>query len=396
MKALVAYVESSDRRLAKIMSNKVSRFGQPPSIPKVCSGPGEPGLVSVLITTFNRGYIVGKAVASVLAQSYRPIEVIVVDDGSTDDTRDVIARFGQDVKYVYQTNQGLAAARNAGLAAARGEFIAFQDSDDLWLPWKLTAQVELLKRRPELALVWTDMTAVDDKETVIKDKYLRSMYHGYGTIDLETCLPRAGYIVDLVPEYSAVLKDVEYRCGDIFGLMFYSNIVHPPTVLLRREHIRNVGGLDFSFASSCEDYEFLWRVSQFGPAGLIEASSILYRVNAPDQLTSPNKMLNKARANVFLHERKLRNDRKALRLTCTQIREQMAHAYSWLAFEELFSQKGSRWNSLRYFVKSLVLNPMQKRTLAFFFLGMLLPGPLFNLVRALKQGLSETVEVSLL
>ena len=119
-------------------------LGGDPIIPKVCEGLGEPGLVSVLIPSYNRGYLIGKTIESVLAQTYRPIEIIVVDDGSTDDTRAVIAKFGPAIRYIYQENAGLAVARNTGLVVARGEFIAFQDSDDMWLPWKLQVQVALM------------------------------------------------------------------------------------------------------------------------------------------------------------------------------------------------------------------------------------------------------------
>lgn len=99
------------------------------------TGPGEPGLVSVIIPSYNRGYIVGKSIESVLAQSYRQIEVIVVDDGSTDNTREVVAGFDDRVRYFYKENGGVSTARNLGLRECRGEFIALLDSDDLWLPW---------------------------------------------------------------------------------------------------------------------------------------------------------------------------------------------------------------------------------------------------------------------
>ena len=125
----------------------------------------------------------------------RPI--VLLRDGSQDDTRAVVAQFGQTIRYIYQDNAGLAVARNTGLAAARGEFIAFQDSDDIWLPWKLRVQVVLMQRLPALALVWTDMTAVNAAGVVVSKCYLKTMYHVYQKIKAENYLSNAGLIKNL-------------------------------------------------------------------------------------------------------------------------------------------------------------------------------------------------------
>jgi len=114
---------------------------------------GEPAggwpLVSVIIAVYNGDRFLSSALDSIFAQDYHPLEAIVVDDGSTDDTTDV-ARSYPAVRYIYQTNQGVAAARNKGIAAARGDFIAFQDADDLWVPGKLAIQVGHLLAHPEV------------------------------------------------------------------------------------------------------------------------------------------------------------------------------------------------------------------------------------------------------
>lgn len=108
-------------------------------------------LASCVIPVYNGASYLGAAVASILAQSYRPLEVIVVDDGSTDATGEVARAFGEPVRYVRQDNAGPAAARNRGIAEARGEFIAFLDADDLWYPDKLTRQIGELRADPALA-----------------------------------------------------------------------------------------------------------------------------------------------------------------------------------------------------------------------------------------------------
>jgi glycosyltransferase involved in cell wall biosynthesis len=112
--------------------------------------------VSVVIPAFNSGPLVVEAVASVLAQTRVPDEIVVVDDGSTDDTRDRLAPFGDRVRYVRQENQGVSAARNRGLKEARGDLIAFLDADDVWHPDKLAAQLRVLARRPEVGVVATE------------------------------------------------------------------------------------------------------------------------------------------------------------------------------------------------------------------------------------------------
>lgn len=107
-------------------------------------------LVSCVVPVFNGAPFLQDAIASIEAQSWRPIEIIVVDDGSTDGTPDVIGAMGTRVHALRQENAGPAAARNAGLRLARGEFVAFLDSDDEWLPHKLEAQMARFEARPEL------------------------------------------------------------------------------------------------------------------------------------------------------------------------------------------------------------------------------------------------------
>lgn len=107
-------------------------------------------MISVVIPAYNAGRFIRRTIDSVLAQTYRDFELIVVDDGSDDDTGEVVRTYGEKVRYIYQKNGGDGPARNAGIAAAKGEWIAFLDHDDEWLPNKLELQVALLERNPDL------------------------------------------------------------------------------------------------------------------------------------------------------------------------------------------------------------------------------------------------------
>lgn len=111
-------------------------------------------LVSVIIPAYNREKYIAEAIDSVLAQDYAPIELIVVDDGSTDSTAEIVQSYGDQLVYLCQENQGVAAARNSGIAYAHGEYLAFLDSDDIWVEGKLSWQMALLQQNPKLDAVY--------------------------------------------------------------------------------------------------------------------------------------------------------------------------------------------------------------------------------------------------
>ncbi len=127
-------------------------------------------LVSVVIAAYNIAEYLPGAIDSALAQTYPRVEVVVVDDGSTDETPAILARYGSRIVTVTQENRGLASARNAGIRAARGELIGLLDGDDLWLPERLAKLVPVLEARPDLGMVTSDSYMMD--ETVATDRRL--------------------------------------------------------------------------------------------------------------------------------------------------------------------------------------------------------------------------------
>lgn len=172
--------------------------------------PDEP-LVSVVLPTFNRAALVGRAIRSVLDQSYRALELIVVDDGSTDDTASIVAGIADDrLRYVpLPANRGQAAARNQGVRRARSEFVSFQDSDDVWVPERLHRLMDAFAGAgPQVGVVYSDMLRVwrDGRRTyhsspaMVRGRLLdpgARFYQAYGlgiqaTVIRRRCLQRAG------------------------------------------------------------------------------------------------------------------------------------------------------------------------------------------------------------
>jgi glycosyltransferase involved in cell wall biosynthesis len=168
--------------------------------------------VSVIIPTFDRARLVREAIGSVLAQTYQDCEIIVADDGSTDQTAEVVSRFGAAVTYLPLPHRGLpAATRNGGLRIACGEFIAFLDSDDLFLPHKLALQVVFLEAHPEAGMVYSNGRFFRDDP----DK-------------------PTGHVQDGLPTPS----------GRIFADLLRGNMLAPPVVLIRRACLDRVGLFD--------------------------------------------------------------------------------------------------------------------------------------------------------
>lgn len=126
-------------------------------------------LVSIIIPAYNYARYLDKALTSCREQTYKHLEIIVIDDGSTDNTRDVVARF-PEVVYLFQQNRGVSAARNNGLARATGAFIAFLDADDYLLPESVALRVELLKSHPDVGIIFTDTYSKAEESDVLSCK----------------------------------------------------------------------------------------------------------------------------------------------------------------------------------------------------------------------------------
>jgi glycosyltransferase involved in cell wall biosynthesis len=208
----------------------------------------EKPLVSVIIPTYNRGWIVREAIDSVLAQDFENFELIVVDDGSTDDTPRLLDGYGRDITVICQTNSGVSAARNRGIAAAAGSLIAFLDSDDLWLPGKLSRQVAFFETHSEALINQTEELWVRNGVRVNPGRRHRK------------------------------------SSGMIFERSLALCLVSPSAVMITKSLLDTVGGFDESLPA-CEDYDLWLRISCRYPVYLIDTPLIVKRGGHADQLS---------------------------------------------------------------------------------------------------------------
>ena len=218
--------------------------------------------VSVVIPTYNRADFVREAIASVLRQDYPAIELIVVDDGSCDGTAAVVRGFEPAVLYVWQDvwqeNRGVSAARNRGVAASSGDLIAFLDSDDLWLPRKVSAQVAYFEANAEAQACHTDEIWIRRGVRVNE----RRIHHKQGGWQFLASLPRC--------------------------------LISPSAVMMRRTLWDRLGGFDESLPA-CEDYDLWLRLTATVPVGFLPERLVIKRGGHADQLSRRTPVLDRYR-----------------------------------------------------------------------------------------------------
>lgn len=147
--------------------------------------------ISVVIPTHNRAHLIGQAIDSVLAQTYKDYEIIVVDDGSTDNTRELLSEYWDSISYIYQENQGASAARNTGIKVAKGNYISFLDSDDWYLPNRIEKHVEILEQFNDISIVYSNFSQADANGNILKREAVAQSQLRSGYIFEEVLLRKA-------------------------------------------------------------------------------------------------------------------------------------------------------------------------------------------------------------
>jgi glycosyltransferase involved in cell wall biosynthesis len=319
-------------------------------------------LVSVVIPTYNRAHLIERTIESALGQSFRNVELVIVDDGSTDGTAALMAqKYGGDsrIRYFTKPNGGPASARNHGFGQARGDYVALLDSDDVWHPWKLELQIACMERHPELGMTWTDMEMVDADGKIVDPRYLRSMYSAYRWFSNDEIFSRTESLSLVVPALATTVGEAPLRMGNIFSKMIMGNLVHTSTVILRKDRLRKVRGFNESLKHSGEDYDFHLRTSREGPVGLLDLATIRYQQGMADRLTAKRYSIHMARNLLRTIEPVIANDRALIDLPEHMIQRTLAKAHAWVAQEEL--ELGHASVARDEFVRSLREYPWQPK-----------------------------------
>jgi len=204
--------------------------------------------VSVIIPTRNRKHLVEKAVESVLAQSYQDFELIVVDDGSRDGSGRVLKGYEGRLTYIYEENRSRSATRNLGVKKARGKYVAFLDSDDVWMPTKLERQIHLLESDPTIALVHCLTSVINEK----------------------------GAPCEELIEFHRVHEQRSMKVGFDYATLALECNIFTSCVVLRREVFLELGGFDEGF-DYLEDWDFYLRLAFKYKISVIASPLTLYR-----------------------------------------------------------------------------------------------------------------------
>jgi len=304
--------------------------------------------VSVIIPTYNGAAFAVEAVDSVLAQTRPPDEIIVIDDGSTDDTQSRLARYADRIRYIRQSNGGVANARNHGIQESRGSLIAFLDGDDRWLPEKLERQLECLAAHPEADLIHTNFLHWNDH----------------------------------TGELTPVKPGLERYTGSCFQEFFWRCGVKTSTVLLTRRCLERVGLFDEHIpgGGSVEDFDLFLRVARHFQLAFVPEPLALYRHHGSNATLDTRRILESL---FWVTERSFAMDRAFVTALGPQrVRRHMRS----LAFTAGYghAEKGDLRNARRMFRCALRYAPVSPYIWALW-VSTLIPHDMRRWLRSLKQ-----------
>lgn len=305
---------------------------------------GDHPRVSVIIPAYNPGALVIDAIESVLAQTFQNFEIIVIDDASTDATYEQLRVYGDRIRYVRQNHSGPAVARNRGVLLSCGQYIAFLDADDIWMPEKLEKQLPLLEQVPKNVLVYSDFN-----KTSIPDENLRS----------------------------GLQAREHWVEGKEFQSLLRQNFIHMSSVLVRKDALAEAGLFDPKFTSA-EDWDLWIRLADVGSFGFVDEILSHYRVHE-DQSVNTLKFARNVIYSDHVMLARWRNDLEALQ----SIRSKTGKDYYKLGRREW--RHGNRKNARDAFWQSAKFNERRLKSLGQMILC-LFPAPVSDLVRRGRNG----------
>jgi glycosyltransferase involved in cell wall biosynthesis len=229
--------------------------------------------VTVVIPTYNRGLLACEAIKSVLSQTYKDFEIIVIDDGSKDNTETLLSEFGQSIRYYKQPNMGPGKARNRGIELASGQYVAFLDSDDLWLDFKLELQVRLMERLPHIGFLSTNFTIARDSQECIPNGF-RTWYKK--PVNWANVYGNSMTYSSLNLDVGSLTKDFTIYIGNLYARLLEAPYVLPSTSIVRRSCLTN----DIKFSEGVwlyEDWEFFARLSRHYNGGFLDVDTVINR-----------------------------------------------------------------------------------------------------------------------
>jgi GT2 family glycosyltransferase len=240
--------------------------------------------VSVVIPTYNRAHWLRAAICSAVQQSHRPLEILVVDDGSTDETKELCAQFGPLVRHIPQEHGGAAVARNRGLREARGEYIAFLDSDDLWEPSKLQIHLAVHRALPQVGWSISDCELIDAEGRPLP--LPQGFTRAYPVFRDLALAPERFFARALTRTTVEAAGSRSVYTGDAFELLFEGNFATPQCTVLKRCLCEQVGGFDPAMLVA-QDTEYFHRVAAASPVAIILEPLVKWRVGLEDHNTAP-------------------------------------------------------------------------------------------------------------
>jgi glycosyltransferase involved in cell wall biosynthesis len=279
--------------------------------------------VSIIIPTYNRSRLLARAVKSVLNQTYQDFELIIVDDASTDNTGEVVNSFNdQRIKYVrHEKNKGEAAARNTGIKTAGCNYIAYQDSDDEWLPEKLAKQMKLLENAPsEVGVIYTGFWKTENHR--------------------RTYIP---------------FSWVKQKNGDIHKELLYGNFIGSPVVLIKKECFDSVGLFDERI-HNLVDWEMWLRISKHYHFRCVDEPLAIAYYDADNVSDNPDTLIDALELVLEKNRHEFEGEKKLL-------------AKHWMNIGDLLVANGETKKGRRYIVNALKLYPFSIRLLSAAFLG---------------------------
>lgn len=277
--------------------------------------------ISVVIPSYNCARYLGATLDSVLAQNYPNVELIVIDDGSTDATPEVAERYRGRIVYQRVKNGGLAAARNAGMRLAKGEYIAWLDADDLSEPGRLALQSAYLQAHPEVVAVGTSFSAFDDSG-IFDANYAAHYYgqvrsHGLGGL-FQTKAP-----------FASDGQRCDAYSGDVWERLLFGNFIHPPTLMLRRSARERVGWLRNGIRYA-EDWDYILRLAETGQLAVLDLPLLRYRCHA-GQMSNENAA-NAALNSLRVLEWQIAEHPERVSVMGTDLNERFAECHATVAY----------------------------------------------------------------